>query len=175
LSETTPAFNPSNADNQSNAANSTPEPQKPGVDLAPIVIAPSHSLWHLELAFYSGLVGAATIALFPFFLTAFYWPILWLLLALATGFVLRQRWHHKNSPPVCLSVQKNVWRLRNSSGEFVVEPFAEIVLWSGVIILPVCEILSGRQHRIIVMRDSVKLDDWRNLRVWLRTALRNNI
>jgi len=97
-----------------------------------------------------------------------------LLLVLATGSVLRKRWHHKNSPPLCLSVQQKLWRLKNPAGEFVVEPFGEIVLWSGVIILPVREILGGRQHRIIVMQDSVKPDDWRRLRVWLRTGLKNN-
>lgn len=146
-----------------------------GVDLAPIAIMPSQILWRLELAFYCSVLCAATIALFPFLLTAFYWPIVWLIFMLLIIFVLRQRWCVKNLPVVTLSIQKQVWRLRNSTGEFSVNPFGEILLWVGVIILPVCETLSGRKHYIVALQDSMDADDWRRLRVWLRTGLRNNI
>lgn len=169
MSEITPASNLKSALDVSLESNKT------GVDLAPIHIAASLRLWCIELAFYSCFICAVTIALLPFFLKAFYWSILWLLFLLATGFVLRQRWLHKNSPPICLSVHKKLWQLKNSTGEVVVEPFGEILLWSGVIILPLREIMSRREHRIVVMKDSVEPDDWRRLRVWLRTGLRNNM
>lgn len=146
-----------------------------GVDLAPILITPSSILWRIELLVYCSILFAATIALFPFFLTAFYWPIVWLIFVALVLCVLRERWHVKNSPAVSLSVTKQVWRLRCPDGESTVKPFGEILLWGGVIVLHLKEIMSGRKYTIVVLPDSVKADDWRCLRVWLRTGLRKNI
>ena len=146
-----------------------------GVDLGPVIISPSQILWRIELAFYFSMLCAATLALFPFLFTAFYWPILWLIFLLLIIFVLRGRWHSQKLTPITLSVQKQVWRLVNSNGEFTVSPFGEILLWSGVIILLLQETLGGRKHYIVALPDSMKAEDWRLLRVWLRTGLRNNI
>ncbi|WP_189417780.1 protein YgfX [Cellvibrio zantedeschiae] len=169
MSEIIPASSPNSAADSHLATSST---TTAGVDLAPIVIVPSIILWRLELAVYSSILCAAAIALFPFFLTAFYWPLLWLMFLILVAFVLRQRWRAKNSLPISLEVQKNVWRLKSSAGESIFEPFGEILLWSGVIILPLRETISGRIHRIVILQDSVKPDDWRCLRVWLRTGFK---
>lgn len=143
-----------------------------GIDLAPVVIRSSHMLWRMELVFYSLLVGAASIGLFPFFLIAFYWPIVWLVFVVLIVFVLRKSLQVKNSQPVTVAVRQNVWQLKNGEGEFTVVPFGEILLWSWVIILPLRETISGRKHTIVLLQDSVKADDWRHLRVWLRTGLK---
>jgi len=168
LSEITPDSNPNPAVNSTHKA-------AIGVDLAPITISPSRIFWRIECAIYVCVLIAASIALFPFFLTAFYWPILWLAFLLLIMFVLREAWRIQTLPAVTLSVQKQVWRLRNPAGEFTVAPFGEILLWAGVIVLHLKDITSGRKHTIIVLPDSVKADDWRRLRVWLRTGLRNNM
>jgi hypothetical protein len=163
LSEITPASSPKRApDSHSTTAK--------GVDLAPVIISPSQILWRIEFAFYLSIFGAASIALLPFFLTAFYWPVLWLIFL-----VLRERWRAQKLPAITLSVQKQIWRLKNPTDEFTVAPFGEILLWAGVIILPVRETLSGRKHHIVALPDSMKAEDWRRLRVWLRTGLRGNL
>lgn len=166
MSEVTQAYSP---------AADSPNKTATGVDLAPVLITPSKILWRIELTVYSGILIAASVALFPFFLTVFYWPILWLVFLALVLLVLRERWRVQKLPAVTVSVQKQIWRLKNPTGEFTVVPFDEVLLWSGVIILPVREILSGRKHRILILRDSVTADDWRRLRVWLRTGLRNNL
>ena len=172
MSEITPDYNLKSSPNRTLNSHTT---TATGVDLAPVTIKPSQILWRIELACYSSVLCAATIALFPFLLTAFYWPILWLVFLLLVMFVLRERWRAQKIPAVSLSVQKQVWRLQNSTGEFTVVPFGEILLWAGVIILPVREVLSGCKHYIVALPDSMKAEDWRRLRVWLRTGLRNNI
>jgi hypothetical protein len=178
LSEITPDYslnsNPNRAPDSLHTLNSQ-STTATGVDLALVTIKPSQLLWRIELAFYSCVLCAATIALFPFLLTAFYWPIIWLIFVLLVMFVLRERWRAQKIPAVTLSVQKQVWRFQNSNGEFTVVPFGEILLWGGVIILPMREIASGHKHHIVALPDSMKPEDWRRLRVWLRTGLRNNI
>lgn len=167
MSEITLASNPKRINN------SSPKTAT-GVDLAPVSISPAKILWHIELSVYCSVFCAATLAVFPFFLRAFYWPISWLSFLLLLAFVVRERWRAQKLTPVIISVQKQVWRLKNSSGEYTVSPFDEILLWSGVIILPVRETLSGNKHRIVALPDSMSGEDWRLLRVWLRTGLRNN-
>lgn len=167
MSETTQGSSPTSA------LNSAAESKKTGVDLAPFLIAPSVILWRLELAIYSGFLCAASVALFPFFLSAYYWPIVWLVFCGFIAFELRTAWRAKHAARLELSIQKNIWRLKHAE-ECVVEPFDEILLWPAVIILPLREIDSRKKHRIVILKDSVKKDDWRRLRVWLKTAFKNH-
>jgi len=118
---------------------------------------------------------SASVAIFPFMLTAFYWPILWLGFVLLIVFTLRSAQRAKNAAPQRLSVTQHVWRLQASEGELQVELCDEILLWAGVIIVPVRETASGRKHRIVALSDSMAAEDWRRLRVWLRMGLRNNL
>lgn len=164
MSETTPDYSPTRSQKTS-----------AGVDLAPVIISPSLRLWRIELAFYLCLFCAASLALIPFFLTAWYWPVLWLIFSLSIIFTLRQGSRAKKLPSVTFSVLQKIWRLKTSDGEFIVAPHDEILLWSWVIILPLCETLSGRKHRLVVLSDSMSADDWRHLRVWLRMGLKDNI
>lgn len=175
MSEITPASSPGKspalATNVSKATN-TSNKTATGVDLAPVVIKPSRFLWRIELVFYLGLLSAATIALIPFFLTAFYWSLLWLVFAAAIACVVYQGWRATQLPALKLRIQQQIWHLEHSAGDCIVIPFDEILLWSFVIILPVRETLSGRKHRIVILQDSMVEDEWRRLRVWLRTGLR---
>lgn len=166
--ETTQGSSPKNPNSSLNASN------KSGVDLTPFIISPSMVLWRLELAVYCGLLCAVSVALFPFFFSAFYWPVVWLAFCGLVVLELRKAWRIKHSAPIGLSIKKDVWQLNLASGAQVVEIFDEILLWPAVIILPVREIQSGRKRRILVLPDSVRKEDWRRLRVWLRTGLRNN-
>jgi hypothetical protein len=177
LSEITPDSSPSSRPNHAPDSAYTLNPLSTtatGVDLAPVIINSSQMLWRIELAFYSSIFCAATTALIPYILTAFYWPLVWMGFALLFIFELRKRWRVKNLPAVTLSVKTQVWRLRNSAGEFTVAPCGEVLLWARVIILPVRETLTGRKHNIVALPDSMGAEDWRRLRVWLRTGLRNN-
>jgi hypothetical protein len=89
--------------------------------------------------------------------------------------ILHQSSRAKKLPSVTFSVQQKIWRLKTSGGECVVAPVNDILLWAGVIIVPLRETLSGRKHRLVMLSDSMSADDWRRLRVWLRMALKDNI
>ena len=123
------------------------------IDLAPIMFSPS-----------------ASVALAPFFLTAFHWPILWLIFSTLIALIIRKRWRAKNSASITLDITQNTWRLRKDNSDIDVIPFNDVLLWSWVIILPLKENISGRRHYFVLLQDSVITDDWRRLRVWLRTC-----
>lgn len=142
-----------------------------GVDLAPVTFYPSRHLWLIECATYGAMFVFATVALFPFFLTAFYWPVIWLFFALSIVIVIHQRWRAKNSKPFRLAIKKNHWQLQRANKECSVELYGDVLLWQWVIIITVREITSGKKHYLIGLQDSMEADDWRRLRVWLRTCL----
>ena len=145
-----------------------------GIDLASVIIKPSLVLYYLEVFVYLFMLLSASIAIFPFALAAFYWPILWLIFLLMIIAALRTSLRTKNSPSVSLSVTQKIWYLQTAAGSVAVEPCGELVVWAQLVIVPVKETLSGRKHRIIALPDSMKAEDWRRLRVWLRMALRKN-
>ncbi len=172
MSETT------QASNQSRAHNSSLEPQstgKTGVDLAPVLISPSQTLFRIQLLIYSLMLLFASIAIFPFLLTAFYWFILWLSFVALLIVALRSAWFSKKKAPIRLSVFQKIWRLQTAGGEIRIELCDEILLWDAVIVLPVREILTKRKHRIVALSDSMSAEDWRRLRVWLRMGLKDNV
>ncbi len=172
MSEITPASS------QNSAADSAVTSQRTtatGVDLAPVIISPSKNLWRIEFIFYSCMLVAASIAIFPFFFSAFYWPILWLVFSALIFIALRTRWRAQKLPAVTFSVEKHVWRLRDTTGEFTVVPYGEILLWSWVIILHLRNPVDGKKYHVVALTDSMKEEDWRRLRVWLRTGLRKNL
>lgn len=177
MSEITPASS-LNSSHSASVHNSSLEPQrasKTGVDLAPVVITPSQTLFRIQLLIYSLMLLSASIAIFPFLFTAFYWPILWLSFFLLLMMAVRSSWLKKNKAPIRLSVIQKIWRLQTAEGEIHVELCDEILLWDRVIVLPVREILTKRKHRIVALSDSVSAEDWRRLRVWLRMGLKDNI
>jgi len=177
LSEITPASNLTNS-NPNRVHNSTLEPQgtsTTGVDLAPVRISASQILFRIQVLIYSSMLLFASIAIFPFIFTAFYWPILWLSFVVLLIVAMRCAWLNKHKAPIRLSVIQKIWRLQTAAGEVRIEPCEEILLWDSVIVLPVREILTKRKHRIVALSDSMSAEDWRRLRVWLRMGLRNNL
>lgn len=172
MSETTPASSPNRA------LNSTLEPQSTsttGVDLAPVRISPSQILFRIQLLIYSLMLLFASIAIFPFLFTAFYWLILWLGFVLLLIVAVRDAWLKKHKAPIRLSVIQKNWRLQTAAGEVRIEPCDEILLWGVVIVLPVREVLTKHKHRIVALSDSMSAEDWRRLRVWLRMGLKDNV
>lgn len=159
--EKIPDYNP-NLLNIPTAKTSSP------VDLPPITFRPSRYLWLAECVLYSAMFVFATIALIPFFLSAFYWPVSWLLFSLLIVAVLRNRWRVVNAAPISLHIKHNKWILRRHNTDYAVEPFGDVLLWSWVIILPVQEQITSRKHYLIALPDSLDADDWRKLCVWLR-------
>ncbi len=172
MSEITPASNQS-------AHNSSPlEPQrasKTGVDLAPVVISSSQILFRIQLLIYSLMLLSASIAIFPFLFTAFYWPILWLGFLLLLIVAARAAWIKKHKAPIRFSVIQKVWRVHTLEGEVQVKPCDEILFWDAVIVLSVREVLTKRKRRIVALSDSMTNEDWRRLRVWLRMGLKDNL
>ncbi len=173
MSEITQASSPNHAHNSAPL-----EPQstsKTGVDLAPVLISSSQILCRIQLLIYSLMLLSASIAIFPFIFTAFYWLLLWLTFVLLLIMAVRSAWLRKNKAPIRLSVFQKIWRLQTSAGEIQVEPCEEILLWGSVIVLPVREISTKRKHRIVALSDSMSAEDWRRLRVWLRMGLKDNL
>lgn len=180
MSEITPDFSLSSSRSASpNSVHNSPlEPQstsKTGVDLAPVVISPSQMLFRIQLLIYSLMLLSASIAIFPFIFTAFYWSLLWLGFVCVLIVAARSAWLKKHKAPIRLSVIQKIWRLQTSAGEIQVELCDEILLWDAVIVLPVREILTKRPHRIVALSDAMSAEDWRRLRVWLRMGLKDNV
>jgi len=161
LSGIIPAYSP--------APNPSQDPA--GVDLLSVTIKPSIMLWRIETLVYLVALGLATIALIPFFATAFYWSLLWLVVAGGMLGVMRKSWKAKNQLAVSVSLQNSRWRLRIASDDYLVAPCGDIVLWGHLVLLPLQETASGRRHFIIALEDSMTAEEWRRLRVWLKTRL----
>jgi len=149
-------------------------PHTAGVDLAPVVINPSSLLHRLEVCVYIFMLLAASIAIFPFLLTAFYWSLLWLAFLLMVAAAIKTSLRAKKSQSVSFSVAQKIWHLQTSDSDLIVKPCNEIMVWSHLIILSVQETTSGRKHRLVALPDSMSSEDWRRLRVWLRMELRKN-
>jgi len=148
--------------------------QTTGVDLAPVMIKPSVLLHRLEVSVYLIMSLAASIAIFPFLLTAFYWPLLWFVFLLMVAVAIKVSLRAKKSQAVSFSVVRKIWHLHTSEGDLIVKPCSEVVMWSHLIVLFVQETTSGRKHRLVALPDSIASEDWRRLRVWLRIELRKN-
>ena len=144
---------------------------KAGIDLALITFNPSHFLWQAQLTIYLVMLVFAFIALLPFFLTAFYWILLWLAFALFIGIAIHVSWNTKNAAPISVEVKQNNWRLKTLTGEFAVTIHKEVVLWSWLIVLPLREKLTGKQYYLVALPDSLNQEDWRRISVWLRNCL----
>ncbi len=180
MSEITPASNLNSSRGASSGStfNSSLEPQNintAGVDLAPVLISPSQNLLRIQLLIYGLMLLSASIAIFPFIFTAFYWSLLWLGFVCLLILAARSAWISKHKAPVRLSVINKMWRLQTSTGEIQVELRDEILLWEAVIVLQVREILTKHTHRIVALSDSMSVEDWRRLRVWLRMGLKDNV
>ena len=180
MSEITPDFslNSSRSARPNSDHNSPIEPQHTrttGVDLAPVLISSSQILLRIQLLIYSLILLSASIAIFPFIFTAFYWSIVWLSFVLLLIVAVRDAWLKKHKAPIRLSVFQKIWRLQTAAGEIQIEPCDEILLWDAVIVLPVRDVLTKRKYRIVALSDSMSADDWRRLRVWLRMGLKDNI
>jgi len=163
LSELTPDYNP---------AHNSPHQTVTGVDLAPVTIYPSRWLWRMEIFIYLTILTSASISVFPFLQITFYWPLLLLVFVFLVAFAWRSSARTHKASPISLSVTQKIWRIKNSDAEIVVRPCDEILVWTGVIIIPVREIASGEKHRIIALPDSMDAEEWRRLRVWLRMGFR---
>lgn len=164
--ETTPDYNPTHNSSSQTAA---------GVDLASVRISSSRLLFYCQIFVYIAMLLSASIAIFPFLFAAFYWPIAWLIFVLLIIIALKSAWRAQQIPPIVLNVTQKIWRLQTVDGEVIVELYDDILVWVGVIILPMRETSTGRKHRIVALSDSMNANDWRRLRVWLRMGLNKNI
>lgn len=145
-----------------------------GVDLAPVVISPSLLLYRLEIFIYLAMLLFASVAIFPFLLTAFYWPLLWLVFASLIGITVKTSMRARHASSVSLRVTQKVWYMQTAEGDRIVKPCGDILVWTALVMVPVEDTLSGQKHRLVALPDSMSAEDWRRLRVWLRMALPKN-
>lgn len=164
--ETTPDCNPQHKPTSKTAA---------GVDLASVHISPSRLLFRCRIVVYVAMLLSANIAIFPFLFSAFYWPIIGLVFLSLIIFALQSASRAQKSSPIVLNVTQKIWRLQTGDAEVIVELYDDVLVWAGVIILPMRETSTGLKHRIVALPDSMSKDDWRRLRVWLRMGLNKNI
>ncbi len=140
------------------------------VDLAAIIVHPSRYLWQAQCAIYGVMLVFAFVALLPLFFISIYWFFLWLSFALCIGVAIQKGWKAKVAAPIQLEIKQNNWYLKTTAGECSVTPSHEVLLWSWVIIIPLKETLTHNQHYLIALPDSLPKEDWRRLRMWLRTC-----
>jgi hypothetical protein len=112
----------------------------------------------------------AFIALLPFFLSAFYWLLLWLLFAGLIAYALVKASRAKSADSLTLDVTQSVLTLTSDECVLVVDIDGEILLWSWLIIIPLREKLNNKIHRLVVLPDSLSPDEWRRLCVWVKTV-----
>ena len=141
------------------------------VDLAAIVVYPSRLLWCAQLVVCVAMLLFAFVALFPFFKQAFYWLMLWLVFVLAVGVALRYCHHLKNAAPMSFQIKQQRCLLTTHRGIYAVTIDGDVLLWSWLVIIPLRENLTGKQHVLIALPDSLSASEWRILRVWLKTCL----
>jgi hypothetical protein len=140
------------------------------VDLAAVIVYPSRYLWQAQCVVYGAMLVVAFVALLPLLFISIYWVCLWLSLALWISLTIHKAWRAKCAAPMQLQIKQNHWYLKTKAGEFLVTPNHEILLWPWVIIIPLDEPLTRNQHYLIILPDSLPKEDWRGLRIWLRTC-----
>lgn len=140
------------------------------VDLSPVTVYPSQYLWQAQCMVYGAILVFALVALLPLFFISIYWVFLYLSFALWISAAIYKSSRTKNASPMQLEVKQNNWYLITKVGEFAVTPSHEILLWSWVIIIPLRETTTRKLHYVIALTDSLPKEDWRRLRVWLRTC-----
>lgn len=181
MSETTPECAPNNAQKSSShnilaqftylqSADSLEALQ----DRFSIKITPSRYLWRFELFIFFGFLFCYTLALLPFFLTAFYWPCLWLLGVFVVVHLMYCARRNLSERPVNLIYRQDSWCLLTAQAEIRLAPVNAIVLWSWIIIMPFEEVSTNKKYLMTVLSDSVGPDEWRRLKVWLRLRGRIN-
>ena len=147
--------------------------QKPkvAVDLAAVTFYPSVWLWRGQLAIYAIMLVFSFLALLPFFFSLFYALPLWLMFIFFIGMAIRKSHREKNAPRLSFEITNNQWRLTTQTGSVVVGLLGEVVLWSWLIIIPVRDNQTQRRYCLIALPDSLEQEQWRRLRVWLKTCL----
>ncbi|MES2673363.1 MAG: protein YgfX [Pseudomonadota bacterium] len=139
-------------------------------DLAAVTVYPSRYLWQGQCVVYGAMFVFASAALLPLFFISIYWICLWFLLGLWISLTIHKVWRAKCAAPIQLRIKQNHWYLKNRAGEFLVTPSSEVLLWTWVIIIPLHEKLTRNQRYLIVSTDSLPKEDWRRLRMWLKTS-----
>jgi len=163
--EATPACNRNPADIRKGRSNSDQVNE-----LAPVRFGQSRRLWQAELAVYAALLIFAGIAIFPFLLTAWYWPIALLAFALFIGWHWMRCWRRPYVSSRILYCIQNRWYLRDQGGEQEIHLCDEILLWPQIVVLP-ARIASGEKKYLVLTPDAMEADDWRRLRVFLNMGV----
>jgi hypothetical protein len=131
---------------------------------------PSRLLWRAQCALYLAMPVFAFIALLPFFLSAFYWLLMWFLFSASMSYALVKASRAKNADSFTVIVKQGVWTLASDERVLAVDIDGDILLWSWLIIIPFKEKITNKTHKLVALRDSLSPGDWRRVCVWVKTT-----
>lgn len=120
---------------------------------------------------YGVMLVSSSVASLPFVFNHLVITLIWVLFVGLVIYAIGNRWRAQTNSATIFSVQNNRWVINNSGGDIVVVPCGDFLLWSWLIVIPLREENNRKKYYLVAMPDSMDKDDWRRLRVWLRTGL----
>ncbi len=106
-----------------------------------------------------------------------YWqeePLWWLVLGFFWGFLALGAWSIKltrSQAPSCISYRNGDWYLTLGSVEYRAKLIGEVVVWQTLLVARFRLHAGAATVSLVCLPDSLKGDDFRRLKVWLRVYL----
>ncbi|HWV14016.1 MAG TPA: protein YgfX [Cellvibrio sp.] len=152
-----------------------PPPRALVTELAAVTALPSRYLCYGQLVIYLVLLVSSALAVFPYLLSNPYLLGLWLVFGGAIVAAARKSLADSRAAAKTLSIIQHQWRLAVDGHSYAVILNEKLLLWPWLIVIPLRESLSYRQHYFIALPDSMSQAEWRRLSVWLRTCLQHGV
>lgn len=139
--------------------------------LAPISFVPSLNLKRLRLIGYGLFALSFGTALWPFLSDYPALMVLLVLLVIGLGYWLKPA--RQAQLAGTLAYSERGWVLQPSDGQQDrrLQLKGEVLIWSGLVILPFWDMKAQRLVRVVIAADSVSAADFARLRTWLRRNL----
>lgn len=142
-----------------------------GHQLAPIDLYPSRRLVWAQMLGLSVMALAAPLALQAYLQEE---PLWWLVQGVFWGFLVLGAWNIKltrSQAPSGISYRNGDWYLILGSEECRAKLIGEVVVWQTLVVARFRLQVGAATVSLVCLPDSLKGDDFRRLKVWLRVYL----
>lgn len=139
--------------------------------LASLKVCPSQLLWRAQVLVHILLAVFSCWALWSWLLSdkrvLLGLVTVWIILFFSVLKIRRRRVLQYG----VLSLEMAGWFWLDAHGRNAWQLKGEVAVWPWLIILPFVVSSNGRATSLVLLPDSMSTDDWRHLRIWLRTVL----
>lgn len=148
-----------------------PTPSSAAAPLLSLRLRPSVLLWRVQLTLHILLGFLLLWTLSPWAIMQWIWLTVlvsgFLILVISARSIARRRLEQEG----LLALTETGWRWLkgNTSSELILR--GEVLVWSGLIILPFTERSGRRRKTLVLLPDNAAAEDLRRLRVWLLTTV----